>query len=183
MNMRPANIFLHLYTDFDSTAVLQDTGNALLAHEIGEQELERLDRLPETELGMVSLRRAEDMKWERIRLTIEEAADILVEPSANVLLNGALPTTTRTPFDERNGVSAEGASNRSYYVQLDPGFRQCHQYCREHNIPITIVSIGIQPLIEEMLNRYLGINHGITVRANGLTTREDGSWRVIWRDS
>ncbi|KAG0310770.1 hypothetical protein BGZ99_000145, partial [Dissophora globulifera] len=42
---------------------------------------------------------------------------------------------------------------------------------------------GIQPLIEEMLDRYLGVHHGITVRANGLSIREDGSWKIIWRDS
>ncbi|KAF9577152.1 hypothetical protein BGW38_007825, partial [Lunasporangiospora selenospora] len=42
---------------------------------------------------------------------------------------------------------------------------------------------NIQPLIEDALNRYLGEDHGIEVRANGLTTNEDGSWRVLWRDS
>lgn len=42
---------------------------------------------------------------------------------------------------------------------------------------------GIQPLIEEILNRHLGADHGIEVRANGLTVREDGSWKVVWRDS
>ncbi|KAF9359185.1 hypothetical protein BGX26_012960 [Mortierella sp. AD094] len=192
--MTPSQISLHVYTDFDSTVVLQDTGNTLLAHEMGEEELDRIDRLPETAPGQVSIRKAEDMKWNHIRFTIQEAADILVDPNDDVLLQDRLQqqkqesaeaTTTSTAskrisFDQRSNNQSE---ERSYCVQLDPGFRQFHRFCKEHNIPITVVSIGIQPLIEEMLNRYLGHGHGIVVRANGLTMKEDGSWKVLWRDS
>ncbi|KAF9101868.1 hypothetical protein BGX27_011290 [Mortierella sp. AM989] len=185
--MRPTHRSLHVYTNFDSTVVLQDTGDTLLAHEMGEAELNRIDCLPKTVPGQVSLRKAEDMKWNHIRLSIQEAADILVDPSMNVLLqenqqnqdDGA--ASERIPFSQRDEQS--GSDERSYRVHLDPGFKQFHQFCQEHDIPITIVSIGIQPLIEEMLNRYLGHGHGIVVRANGLTTKEDGSWKVIWRDS
>jgi hypothetical protein len=42
---------------------------------------------------------------------------------------------------------------------------------------------GIQPLIEEMLNRYLGYDHGIKVRANKLGWNDDGSWKLIRRDT
>ncbi|KAI1301023.1 hypothetical protein EDD11_005859 [Mortierella claussenii] len=208
----PSQVALHVYADFDSTVVLQDMGNTLLAHEMGTEELDRIDRLPETEPGQVLLRRAEDMKWERVKMTIQEAADILVDPSqvtsgyaagsgsgsASGSGSGARPgrltrssssfgsrrrvVSSRTPFDEANRTAA-GHQSKSYHVQLDPGFKQFHRYCQEHKIPITIVSIGIQPLIEEVLNRYLGIGHGIEVRANGLTMREDGSWKVLWRDS
>ncbi|KAG0366607.1 hypothetical protein BGZ54_005114 [Gamsiella multidivaricata] len=167
---------LHVYVDFDSTVVLQDTGNTLLAHELGEQELDRLDRLPETQPGDVSFRKAEEMKWERLHLTIKEAADILIDPNADVL--NPERNTSRVPFDEENG-----GPKQSYYVQLDPGFKEFHRYCREHAIPITVISIGILPLIQEMLDRFLGVDHGIEIRANGLTFREDGSWRVLWRDS
>lgn len=270
------SVALHIYIDFDSTTVLQDTGNTLLVHEIGQKELKRLDLLPQTSApGEVTLRKAEDMKWERIRLTVQEAADILVNPQDDVLAldtdmdmgnNGddhhdhdhhhhhpnpihqnhtrhhhihhyyhqdtttlgrpsgsqgqgqgqgqeqgtrrtvasmattsapepaalvpegstlasrrpSAPRTDRTPFDERNSDGSGPA--RSYFVQLDPGFKDFHRYCRQQNIPITIVSIGIQPLIEEMLNRYLGYDHGIQVRANGLDTR-DGHWRLLRRDT
>ncbi|KAF9199266.1 hypothetical protein BGZ49_010651 [Haplosporangium sp. Z 27] len=215
--MTPSQISLHVYLDFDSTVVLQDAGNALLAHEMGYEELKRINRLPETEIGKISLRKAEDMKWTHIRLDVKDAADILVDPEQDVLLEEReqrheeelrhlqdiqhemeemtttpspppLSSTTRMfkriPFDERNNdASDDGYNSRSYYVQLDPGFKEFHRFCQEHGIPITIVSIGIQPLIEEMLNRYLGRGHGIVVRANGLNRKDDGSWKVLWRDS
>ncbi|KAF9104640.1 hypothetical protein BGX29_001533 [Mortierella sp. GBA35] len=197
------SIALHVYTDFDSTVVLQDTGNSILAHQIGHKELDRIDRLPVTEAPRVSVRKAEDMKWDHLRLSVKEAADILVSPEDNVLLldqdaaadanaNGtAARTTTKgfnpVPFDDMQEQQHMGevtadevrALNDKYRVRLDPGFKQFHRFCQENSIPITVVSIGIQPLIEEMLARYLGVDHGITVRANGLTIREDG-WRIIW---
>ncbi|KAF9995891.1 hypothetical protein BGZ80_006335 [Entomortierella chlamydospora] len=191
--MTPSQISLHVYTDFDSTVVLQDTGNTLLAFEMGEEELGRIDRLPKTAPGEVSIRKAEDMKWSRLRFTIQEAADILVDPNDDVLLQSRLRegaaeaeaaatsrASKRMSFDQRSNNQNE---ERSYYVRLDQGFKRFHRFCQEHNIPITVVSIGIQPLIEEMLNRYLGHGHGIVVRANGLTFQEDGSWKVLWRDT
>jgi len=183
----PTTVALHIYVDFDSTMVLQDTGNTLLIHEIGQQELLRLDRLPETSTPgqVITARKAEDMKWERIKLSVQEAADILIHPEDDVLAmprpsldgtedeasNGemegiryggtreeeatsssssAVPaaqtrrestssTTTRIPFDEQHGDGT--AAGRSYNVQLDPGFKEFHQYCKGQNIPITIVSV------------------------------------------
>ncbi|KAF9573058.1 hypothetical protein EC968_009108 [Mortierella alpina] len=174
-NMISPQVALHVYTNFDSTVVLEDTGNTLLEHEIGAKELERLDRLPETNPGHISLRKAEDMKWQNLRLTLQEAADILVGP-----LDGLQPSSSRIPFDQKDGSMG---TTRSYQVRLDPAFKEFHRFCRQHQVPITVVSIGIQPLIEEILNRHLGVDHGIEVRANGLTVREDGSWKVVWRDS
>lgn len=165
MTSTPA-IALHVYTDFDSTAVLSDTGNSILAHQMGHKELDRVDRLPETEPGRVSLRKAEDMKWGRLRLSVKEAADILVSPEDNVLLqqqDGASAGTTtatataaategfnRIPFDDRQqhgGSSSDEeeevveALNDKYRVRLDPGFRQFHRFCQENRIPITVVSM------------------------------------------
>lgn len=132
-NMISAQVALHVYTDFDSTVVLEDTGNTLLEHEIGAKELERLDRLPETNPGHISLRKAEDMKWQNLRLTLQEAADILVGP-----LDGLQPSSSRIPFDQKD--SSMGAT-RSYQVRLDPAFKEFHRFCRQHHIPITVVSM------------------------------------------
>ncbi|KAF9903688.1 hypothetical protein EC991_003463 [Linnemannia zychae] len=195
----PPSVALHVYTDFDSTVVLKDTGNSILAHQIGQKELDRLDRLPETDPGRISLRKAEDMKWENLRLSISQAADILVSPEdcINFQQDGTgsprnLPPATEVfnpvPFDDRQEddqqpEKMDDTVNDKYRVQLDPGFRAFHRFCQDNKISITVVSIGIQPLIEELLNRYLGVDHGIIVRANGLTTRPDGTWRILWRDS
>ncbi|KAF9541876.1 hypothetical protein EC957_002581 [Mortierella hygrophila] len=197
--MTSPTIALRVYTDFDSTMVLTDTGNSILAHQMGHKELDRIDRLPETEPGRVSIRKAEDMKWDHLRLSVKEAADILVSPEDNILRQQEVVSTgvtngtttdgfNKVPFDDRQQHSEDTveeveALNDKYRIRLDPGFRQFHAFCQEHGIPITVVSIGIQPLIEEMLDRYLGVNHNIIVRANGLIIRPDGTWRILWRDS
>ncbi|KAF9130823.1 hypothetical protein BGW39_002577, partial [Mortierella sp. 14UC] len=197
----PPSIVLHVYTDFDSTVVLTDTGDSILAHQIGHKELDRIDRLPQTDAGRVSLRKAEDMKWENLRLSISQAADILVGPEdcINFRKDGTgtggprnLPAATEgfnpVPFDDRQkehqqSEDVDDTVNDKYRVRLDPGFRAFHRFCQDNQISITVVSIGIQPLIEELLNRYLGVDHGIIVRANGLATRPDGTWKILWRDS
>ncbi|KAG0015449.1 hypothetical protein BGZ82_001399 [Podila clonocystis] len=181
--MSPTSLFptksrsIHIYTDFDSTVTLHDTGDVILAHEMGQQELVRIDRLPETDPQNYSLRKAEDMKWDHVRLSVKEAVDILIGPgpyATQEQIAAYKQAEKRKPFD---------AVERPYRVEIDPGFEPLYRFCKEHGIPITVVSINIQPFVEEMLNRFLGVGHGIEVRANGLTFQEDGTWKVLWRDS
>ncbi|KAG0017928.1 hypothetical protein BGZ81_010465 [Podila clonocystis] len=181
--MSPTSLFptrprsIHVYTDFDSTVTLNDTGDVILAHEMGQQELVRIDRLPETDPQNYSLRKAEDLKWDHVRLSVKEAVDILIGPgpyATQEQIAAYKQAEKRKPID---------AVERSYRVEIDPGFEPLYRFCKEHDIPITVVSINIQPFIEEMLDRFLGVGHGIEVRANGLTFQEDGTWKVLWRDS
>ncbi|KAG0333473.1 60S ribosomal protein L8B, partial [Podila humilis] len=198
-NLRPGSIAraIHVYTDFDSTVTLRDTGDMILAHEMGHQELRRIDRLPETDPENVTLRKAEDMKWKHVRLSVKEVVDILVGPGPTnaTSIQGEIDgtceeklettaTTAASPSSPARRVPFDNdAAENSYRIKLDPGFESLHRFCKEHSIPLTIISINIQPLIEEILIRYLGSDHGIEVRANGLTFDHNGSWKIQWRDS
>lgn len=138
--MSPTSLFskfrsIHIYTDFDSTVTLRDTGDAILAHEMGQQELDRIDRLPETDPRNFSLRKAEDLKWDHVRLSIKEAVNILIGlgPYATEEQIAAYEQTEkRKPFD---------SEERSYRVEIDPGFEAFYRFCKERDIPITIVSM------------------------------------------
>lgn len=141
LTMSPTNLFptksrsIHVYTDFDSTVTLRDTGDAILAHEMGQQELVRIDRLPETDPQNFSLRKAEDLKWDHVRLSIKEAVDILIGPGPHATqgqIEAYEQAEKRKPFDEEE---------RSYRVEIDPGFESLYRLCKEHDIPITVVSM------------------------------------------
>lgn len=139
--MSPTSLFpsksrsIHVYTDFDSTVTLRDTGDAILAHEMGQQELVRIDRLPETDPQNFSLRKAEDLKWDHVHLSVKEAVDILIGPGPYATpeqIAAYEQAEKRKPFD---------AEERSYRVAIDPGFEPLYRFCKQHDIPITVVSM------------------------------------------
>ena len=109
---------LFVYTDYDSTVILKDSGNSLLTSIMGEEELERIDRLPETDPKNVSLRQAEDMKWAHVKMSVEEAADLLVY-----------------------GSSTSSQVQSTQPVAIDTGFRTFYEFCKKNFIPIVIISM------------------------------------------
>lgn len=74
---------------------------------------------------------------------------------------------------------AEADARLTTLVTIDPSFLSFHRQCVEKGIVLAIVSSGIEPLIERMLER-----HGVTlpIHANGVEPRSDG-WRVQFRDA
>ncbi|KAG0042805.1 hypothetical protein BGZ83_012150 [Gryganskiella cystojenkinii] len=109
---------LFAYTDYDSTVILKDSGNTLLASIMGEEELDRIDRLPETDPANVSLRQAEDMKWAHVNMTVDDAADLLVY--------GSSPSSSAPAIQP---------------VEIDPGFSAFHEFCKTNLIPMVIISM------------------------------------------
>jgi HAD superfamily phosphoserine phosphatase-like hydrolase len=75
---------------------------------------------------------------------------------------------------------AEADARLLSLATVDPSFILFHRYCQLSNIPLTIVSSGIEPLITRMLQRN-GADK-MRVFANGVDPRPDG-WRVTFRDS
>lgn len=115
---------LFVYTDYDSTVILKDSGDALLASIMGAEELRRIDRLPETDPQNVSLRKAEDMKWDQVTLSVQDAAELLVF--------GSITVTT---------ASGQTITKNVVKVELDPAFAAFHSFCRENHIPLIIVTM------------------------------------------
>ena len=76
-------------------------------------------------------------------------------------------------FEEADAYLAE-------QTRFDPAFAAFVQRARTMDASVTILSSGVQPLIESALRRN-GIE-GVPVRANGVDPRPDG-WVMLFRDA
>ncbi|GAC1358363.1 MAG: hypothetical protein NVSMB31_18770 [Vulcanimicrobiaceae bacterium] len=64
-------------------------------------------------------------------------------------------------------------------TRFDPSFKGFVAAAQERGVPLTVLSSGVEPLIERAMERN-GIR-GVPVRANGIDAREDG-WVMHFRD-
>lgn len=62
-------------------------------------------------------------------------------------------------------------------VPVDPGFAAFVEFCEARAWPLTLLSGGLRPLIEAVLERH-GLAR-VPVHANDLAFEEDGRWRVM----
>ncbi|KAL2815799.1 phosphoserine phosphatase [Aspergillus cavernicola] len=95
----------------------------------------------------------------------------------------AMLDSVRTPFNECVQVLEEN-------IQFDPHFVTFYQWAREHNIPIVVLSSGLTPIINVLLERLLGSQpENIFVIANDIEPRKgkhinmDGGWQISFRDN
>ncbi|KAL7623428.1 hypothetical protein AAE478_007110 [Parahypoxylon ruwenzoriense] len=69
-------------------------------------------------------------------------------------------------------------------LEIDPGFRVFHKYCLAHDIPFSVISAGLEPILRRVLDAFLGeqASAHIGIVANGAHISADGAeWRPIWR--
>jgi 2-hydroxy-3-keto-5-methylthiopentenyl-1-phosphate phosphatase len=41
-------------------------------------------------------------------------------------------------------------------LEIDPGFREFHQYCIENGFPFNVISAGLKPVLRRVLDTFLG---------------------------
>jgi len=67
-------------------------------------------------------------------------------------------------------------------IKLDSGFKEFFQYCKSQDIPVIIVSSGMEPLIRAILSNLVGDDaNDIEIISNSVETHEDGSWNIKYR--
>ncbi len=87
----------------------------------------------------------------------------------------------RTPYDECTRILLSN-------IKLDPGFRDFYNWAQENNVPIVILSGGMQPMIRALLDVLLGPGWNIQIVSNdvvareGKTINEEGGWRIEFHD-
>ena len=73
-------------------------------------------------------------------------------------------------------------------IKLDPGFREFYDWARQNNIPIVILSGGMEPIIRALLDTYFGSDWDIQIVSNDVRPREgknineEGGWRIEFHD-
>ncbi|KAJ5247517.1 Pdp3-interacting factor 1 [Penicillium chermesinum] len=69
-------------------------------------------------------------------------------------------------------------------LEMDPGFREFHAFCRENGYPFNVISAGLRPILKRVLDLFLGEKEAssIDIVANDAIINPDGSeWKPIWR--
>lgn len=69
-------------------------------------------------------------------------------------------------------------------ITLDPGFATFYTYCLEHDIPVVVLSSGMQPIIRALLTKLIGPTADkIDIISNDVDIHEDGTWDILFHDS
>ncbi|KAI8338155.1 HAD-like domain-containing protein, partial [Chlamydoabsidia padenii] len=77
----------------------------------------------------------------------------------------------------------EAWSDHLEHSRVDPGFPAFHKYCRDHDIPITVVSSGLYPLLEKLMIKFIGAEQAkeIDIVSNNVII-EGNKWNIQWHD-
>ncbi|KAF4592602.1 phosphoserine phosphatase [Ophiocordyceps camponoti-floridani] len=75
-------------------------------------------------------------------------------------------------------------------VRLDPGFREFYSWAHDNNVPVVILSGGMEPVIRALLDNLLGedawdiqiVSNDIRPRYPGRSINEPEGWTIQFRD-
>ncbi|KAF8926280.1 HAD-like domain-containing protein [Dissophora ornata] len=137
---------IEVFSDFDGTISMEDTGCILIDSGIGEAKRKEMDVLIlNHELTFLD---AMNVWWSGVDLSLEEGLDLL-----------------------RN-------------VDIDPGFLSFYAFAQSHNIPFSIVSCGLDIIIQSYMAWHLGQTEAdkLVILAN-YGKIVDRKWLVTYRDN
>lgn len=86
-----------------------------------------------------------------------------------------------TPFDECLALLLRS-------IELDPGFKDFYAWARASNVPIVILSGGMEPVIRALLDKLLGTGWDIQIVSNdvslrpGKTVKDTDGWTIQYHD-
>ncbi|KAI5809353.1 HAD-like domain-containing protein [Pyronema omphalodes] len=66
-------------------------------------------------------------------------------------------------------------------IELDPGFKVFLEYCLSQDIPVIVLSGGMEPLISALLQNLVGPNE-IPIVSNGVGKTPQGTWEITYHD-
>ncbi len=90
--------------------------------------------------------------------------------------------SVQTPFDECLRLLLAN-------IKLDPGFKDFYNWAQAHNVPIVILSGGMEPVIRALLDKMLGpgwdmqiVSNNVAPSAAGRSINEPGGWKIVFHD-
>jgi 2,3-diketo-5-methylthio-1-phosphopentane phosphatase len=75
-------------------------------------------------------------------------------------------------------------------ITLDEGFKEFYTWAREHNVPVVVLSGGMEPIIRALLAHLIGeeevktlpiLSNNVAPRP-GKSLQEEGGWEITYRD-
>ncbi|KAK3319133.1 HAD-like domain-containing protein [Apodospora peruviana] len=76
-------------------------------------------------------------------------------------------------------------------ITLDQGFKEFFAWARENNVPIVVLSGGMEPIIRALLAHFLGeeeagsmqiVSSNVAVRPGKKSIDEEGGWMIVYHD-
>ena len=68
-------------------------------------------------------------------------------------------------------------------ISLDPGFAEFYDWTLKNNVPVIVLSSGMEPIIRALLAKFLGPKaNSIPIISNNVEIAPDKSWKIIYRD-
>jgi 2,3-diketo-5-methylthio-1-phosphopentane phosphatase len=109
-------------------------------------------------------------------------ADVLFSRSSFRDSFQSMMDSINTPFDKCIQILLEN-------IKLDPGFKEFYQWARENNIPVVVLSGGMEPIIRALLVHLIG-NEALDMQivSNDVAPQErkdindEGGWKIAFRD-
>ncbi|KAM3506256.1 hypothetical protein MY10362_002476 [Beauveria mimosiformis] len=90
--------------------------------------------------------------------------------------------SVKTPFDECLELLLAK-------IEIDPYFKEFYHWAQENNVPIVILSGGMEPVIRALLDKMLGpgwnmqiVSNNVAPAASGGNINEEGGWKVVFHD-
>lgn len=92
--------------------------------------------------------------------------------------------SVKTPFDECIKTLLAN-------VKLDPKFAEFNRWCRANNVPVVVLSGGMQPVIRALLAHLVGEDdvEGMQIVSNDVAPRQpggdintEGGWTIVYHD-
>lgn len=124
--------------------------------------------------------------------TLGFGADLRRQGNADVL-NGRrhfrdafrdmLDSIRNTPFNECIDILRKN-------IDLDPGFKMFYEWAKENNVPIVVLSGGMEPVIRALLAHMLGqeaademqiVSNDVAPR-EGMSINQPGGWQIVYHD-
>jgi len=74
-------------------------------------------------------------------------------------------------------------------ITLDPGFKEFHEWATQNNVPIVVLSSGMEPIIRALLKHLVGASaEDILIISNNVASRDgkdinsEGGWKIVFHD-
>ena len=83
--------------------------------------------------------------------------------------------SVKMPFDECTQLLLDN-------IKLDPGFAKFYEWCLKNDIPVIILSSGMEPIIRALLTKLIGPSADkIDIISNDVKIHNDG-WEIVFHD-
>jgi len=90
--------------------------------------------------------------------------------------------SVKTPYDQCIKTLLEN-------IKLDPYFKEFHDWARQNNVPIVVLSSGMEPIIRALLVHLVGkdaadiqiVSNNVAPK-NGKNINEEGGWKIVFHD-